>query len=227
MADALSRRSYEEDSSTHSISVMKLAWLSEVLESYQGDNAVTKLAEGLTIIPDSLPNYFFTGGLLRYKGRVYIGSSGGLRQKLIACFHDSHLGRHSGNLGTYQRLKGSFFWPRMKREVEKWVQQCDVCMRSKVENCKTPGLLQPLPIPEQAWQHILMDFIEGLPKSQGYEGILVVIDRFTKYCHLLALPSKYTAQSVANMYFDNIYKLHGLPLSIVSDRDRLFTSLFW
>ena len=105
VADALSRRGYEEDSFTHSISVMKPTWLSKVLESYQGDGTVTKLTEGLTTSPDSLPNYSFAGNLLRYKGTVNIGSLGDLRQKLIACFHDSLIGCHSGNLGTYQRLK--------------------------------------------------------------------------------------------------------------------------
>ncbi|KAL0398581.1 UNVERIFIED_CONTAM: Transposon Ty3-G Gag-Pol polyprotein [Sesamum radiatum] len=89
------------------------------------------------------------------------------------------------------------------------------------------GLLQPLPIPDQAWSCISMDFIEGLPNSEGKDSILVVVDRLTKYSHFLALKHPYTAASVAKIFFDNIYKLHGLPVSIVTDRDKLFTSRFW
>ena len=79
MADALSRKGYEEDGSIHSLLVMKPVWLSEVLKSYKGDSVVSKLTSALTIKPDSISNYSFIGGLLKYKGKVYIGSSGGLR----------------------------------------------------------------------------------------------------------------------------------------------------
>lgn len=72
-----------------------------------------------------------------------------------------------------------------------------------------------------------MDFIEGLPKSQGYNLIYVVVDRFTKYAHFMPLNSHYTAQGVAKIFFEQVFRLHGLPLSIVSDRDKVFTSLFW
>ena len=91
----------------------------EVLKSYKGDSVVSKLTSALTIKPDSISNYSFIGGLLKYKGKIYIGSLGGLRQKLIACLYKSPIGGHLGNLGTYQRLKGSFFWLEMKEEVEK------------------------------------------------------------------------------------------------------------
>ena len=85
-------------------------------------------------------------------------------------------------------------------------------------------LLQSLEVPEQAWQHISMDFIEGLPKSFGSN---VVVDRFTKYAHFIPLASHYTAKIVADTFFDQIFKLHGLPLSIISDRDKVFSSAFW
>lgn len=77
----------------------------------------------------------------------------------------------------------------MKKEVEDLVQNCDVCKRNKGENCRPPGLLQPLPVPKQAWQHISMDFIEGLPKSEGCNVLYVVIDRFTKFAHFIPLTS--------------------------------------
>ncbi|KAL0352336.1 UNVERIFIED_CONTAM: Transposon Ty3-G Gag-Pol polyprotein [Sesamum calycinum] len=110
---------------------------------------------------------------------------------------------------------------------ENWVKKCEVCQRSKHENNLYPGLPQPLPIPEQAWSCISMDFIEGLPSSEGKDSILVGVDRITKYSHFIALKHPYTATSIAKLFFDNIYKLHGLPMSIVTDKDKIFTSKSW
>jgi hypothetical protein len=89
-----------------------------------------------------------------------------------------------------------------------------------------PGLLSPLPIPNSAWQDVSMAFIDGLPKCEGYSVILVVVDRFTKYGNLFPLKRPYSAQSVAQVFFNNIVKLHGLPKTIVSDQDKVFTSSF-
>ena len=93
-------------------------------------------------------------------------------------------------------------------------------------NTHPAGLLQPLPIPEGAWQDISMDFI-GLPKSEGYDVILVIVDRFTKSAHFIPIKHPFTAPTIARAVFDNVVKLHGMPKTIVSDRDKIFTSTFW
>lgn len=97
---------------------------------------------------------------------------------------DSALGSQQA---TYMRVNGLFYWPGMKKAVKEYIQSCDVCQRCKNESVPSLGLLQPLSIPEQAWCSISMDFIESLPKSQGNDIILVVVDRLTKYSHFLAL----------------------------------------
>lgn len=111
--------------------------------------------------------------------------------------------------------------------MEKWVTECPVCQKNKGETCHYPGLLDPLHIPDMAWSHISMDFIEGLPKSQGKEVIFVVVDRLTKFAHFLPLSHPFNVQTVAQAFIDNIIRLHGPPIAIVSDRDKFFTSQLW
>ena len=112
-------------------------------------------------------------------------------------------------------------------DVKAYVRSCDVCQRIKTETSKMPGLLQPLPIPPRPWHSISMDFVEGLPNSHKQNVILVVVDRFTKYAHFIALAHPYTASKVASLFLQHMFKLYGMSSSIVSDRDPVFTSLFW
>jgi len=146
---------------------------------------------------------------------------------LISEHHDTPTGGHSGYKKTLQRLKKIAYWKGMKGSVKEYIRQCDPCHRSKYENTFPAGLLQPLPIPEQVWEEILMDFIEGLPRSMCKSSILVVVDRLTKYAHFIPLSHPFTTRTVAIVFVDNIYKLYGLPKVIVSNRNNLFTSEFW
>lgn len=141
--------------------------------------------------------------------------------------HASQLEGHSGIQASYARAKTMFYWPGIKRDIKWAILECDVCRRCKRENVPYPGLLQPLPEPNYSWSHITMDFIEGLPKSEEREVILVVIDRFTKYAHFVGLSHPFTAITVARVFMDHIHKLHGLPQEIVSDRYKIFISQFW
>jgi transposase InsO family protein len=146
---------------------------------------------------------------------------------VLQALHSSGLGGHSGINATYQKVKALFAWPNLKEDVKDYVTKCQVCKQAKHENCRSSGLLQPLPVPNQAWHTVSMDFIEGLPKSKTFDTILVVIDKFTKYAHFIPMAHPFTAQTLAQAFFHNIYKLHGLPQVIISDRDKIFTSSFW
>lgn len=114
----------------------------------------------------------------------------------------------------------------MKTFIKDMVQHCTVCQQAKPERVAYPGLLQPLPVPSLPWEMVTMDFIEGFPTSGRYNCILVVIDKLSKYGHFIPLQHQFTAQTVAGAFLDSAYKLHGMPLSIVSDREKIFTSVF-
>jgi hypothetical protein len=115
----------------------------------------------------------------------------------------------------------------MKGEVEDFVKQCAICQQAKHITMKPAGLLQPLPIPSGIWRELTMDFVEGLSLSSGANVITVVVDCLTKYAHLVPLKHPFTASSVAQAFLDSVVKLHGVPLSIVSNRDKIFISRLW
>jgi hypothetical protein len=107
------------------------------------------------------------------------------------------------------------------------VEKCDICQRNKGETVKTPKTLQPLLIPPNIWIDISMDFIVGLPKSRNKSVIMVIVDHLSKHAHLCALQHPFTTSTVGQFFMDNIFKLHGMPHSIVSNRDKRFTRNFW
>lgn len=223
-ADALSRA---PSSQLAAVSVCQPQWVDEVIASYAGDDHAKELLTELSIDSAAMPNFTLRDGLLCYKSRIWVGHNLQLHSKLISAVHDTALGGHSGISVTYSRLKHLFAWHGMKTAVQNYVSSCDVCQQAKPDRSKLPGLLQPLPVPDSAWSVISMDFIEGLPTSSGYNCILVVVNLFSKYSHFLPLKHPFTAPMVAQVFLSHVYKLYGLPTAIVSDRDKIFTSIFW
>ena len=158
-----------------------------------------------------------------FKGNLLCIPEGSLRLHIIQELHgEGHVGRDR----TLQLVQSSYFWPSLWKEVERFVRHCHTCQISKGA-ATNAGLYMPLPIPTQTWSEISMDFLLGLPRTQrGNDSIFVVVDRFSKMVHFI--PCKKTdALQVAQLYFHEIYRLHGLPTSIVSDRDTRFLSHFW
>jgi hypothetical protein len=178
-ADALSRRPHSAEQLL-AISSASPKWVQEVALSYEQDDFAKTLITQLCIDPNAVPSYTFVDGLLRYKNRVWVGNVSALHQRIIAALHNSPVGGHSGIPVTLRKLKQYFAWLGMKKSVHSFVSVCSICLQAKHDRARYPGLLQPLPIPEGAWQTIFMDFVEGLPRSSGMNAILVVVDKFSK-----------------------------------------------
>lgn len=171
---------------------------------------------------EELPGYSIDQGHVQYKGRLVIPRAS--KWVLVLCqeCHGGVAGGHRGMQKTYQRLVREFFWVGMKRDVARFVAECTICQRNKRSSLAPAGLLQPLALPDQIWEDLSMDFVEGLPKSAGYSVIFVVVDRLSKSAHFIPLKHPFTAASVAATFIREVVRLHGIPCSIVSDRDKMF-----
>jgi hypothetical protein len=150
-----------------------------------------------------------------------------LKKNILAAVHDSPLAGHQGFFKTYRQVRERFSWKGLKKDVMRHINECVTCQQNKSEQTLPVGLLQPLPILEKKWESISMDFITGLPKAQGKDCIFVVVDRLTKFVHFFMIPTDYNAVQVAELFFREIFRLHGFPQSIVSDRDSRFINTFW
>src|SRR6266550_2361128 len=168
-------------------------------------------------------------GLLFYENRYVLPNDKVLRLKVLEANHDSRVAGHFGQFKTLDRLRQNFFWSGMDEDTKDYVRSCDVCQRDKTSRRKKYGLLQPLDIPHQPWRSISMDFITGLPESNGYTQIWVVVDRLTKMAHFIPMvtKAKSPAKDLATTFAREIWRLHGLPSDIVSDRGSVFISGFW
>ncbi|KAA0025885.1 ty3-gypsy retrotransposon protein [Cucumis melo var. makuwa] len=165
---------------------------------------------------------------LTFDGRLCVPEDSAVKVELLNEAHSSPFSMHPRSTKMYQDLRCVYWWRNMKREVANFVSRCLVCQQVKAPRQRPAGLLQPLSVPGWKWESVSMDFITGLPKTlKGYTVIWVVVDRLTKSAHFILGKSTYTASKWGQLYMTEIVRLHGVPVSIVSDRDARFTSKFW
>jgi len=155
------------------------------------------------------------------KGRIYM-PEGDLRREIIQLHYNTLVEGHGGRWKTTELIGRNYWWPGITKEVRKYVDGCDACQRYKNQSEVPAEKLMPNAILEKPWSHILADFITKLPLVQGYNAILVVCDHFSKIVHFIATTEKMSAEGLAKLFWDHIWKLHGLPESIISDREVQF-----
>ena len=172
--------------------------------------------------------HFSTGpqGQILYDGRVYVPEDERLKLDILQEHHDAKTAGHLGQEKTLELITRNYYWPRMRMFVNEYVRTCEACTRNKTPRHAPHGQLHPLPIPAGPWKSVSMDFIVELPPAGGYDAILVTVDRFTKMAHFLPTTSNVTAEQTAQLYYQQVWKLHGLPEDIVSDRGSQFVSHF-
>ncbi|KAL4564447.1 hypothetical protein LXL04_028511 [Taraxacum kok-saghyz] len=224
VADALSRKTTEVDLAT--LTTSKVNW-DALWADLAADTELQIIKDKIATSHNAPVGYTVHQDRVLFKGRLVLPA--GSKWILVLCqaFHDSIIGGHSGTQKTYQRLSREVYWSGMKGDVAKFVAECHVCQRQKYSTMAPSGLLQPLELPMMVWSDLSMDFIDGLPRSEGYTVILVVVDRLSKYAHFGPLRHPYTAPMVAGVFIKEIVRLHGIPTSIVLDRDKVFLSSFW
>ena len=151
-----------------------------------------------------------------------------MKTTLLRNHHDAEIAGHQGVDKTYSSIAAHFLWPKLSKDVKSYIATYDACQRNKSSTRKPAGLLQPLPTSESRWEQVFIDFIVQLPKTKtGMTSILVVVDRLSKRAHFLPTTTEVTVPEVAKLFFNQIFRLHGLPQYIVSDCDPKFISKFW
>lgn len=176
------------------------SFVEELHKACQLDDEAMNILQELRQGTFSKKHFSVMNSQLLYRGKVFVPQHDNWRKKIISEFHDGVLGGHAGRTRTYQRVKRSFAWPGMLKDIKRYIANCHICQQNHYEAQMPPGLLQPNPIPDKAWSGISMDFIDGLPSSNGKTVILVVVDRLTKVAHFIPMSRPYSAASVAQLF---------------------------
>ncbi|XP_070015151.1 uncharacterized protein [Nicotiana sylvestris] len=167
-------------------------------------------------------------GVLRYKGRLCVPEVAGLRDRIMSEAHYSWYSIHLGSTKMYHEIKDVYWWNDMKKNIVEYVTQCPSFQQVKIEHQKPGGLMKTIEIPTWKWEAINMDFITGLPRSHHkLDSIWVTVDMLRKSAHFLPVRSTYTAEDYTKLYIKEIVRLHGVPVSIISDHGAQFTAYFW
>jgi len=164
------------------------------------------------------------GDLVLKEGKVYVPKDEELRVEIIRLHHDAPAAGHGGRWKTMELVTRNYWWPGVTRDVGKYVEGCDLCQQMKNRMEEPAGKLKLSEVPQKTWSHLTVDFIMKLPVVAGKDVILVVCDRLSKMTHFVATIEGTSVEGLARLFRDNVWKLHGLPESIVSDRGPQFAA---
>jgi len=201
--------------------------LKKIRESKAKDDEVIKAVEemkkaGVKMLRDE--KWREEDGLILKEGKVYVPKDKELKTEIVQLHHNTLVGGHGGQWKTVELVTRNFWWPGVTKEVKRYMEGCDSCQWNKNRVAAPAGKLMLNEAPEKPWTHIMADFITKLPLAQGYDAILVVCDRLTKMVHFIPTTDKTSAEELARLFRDHVWKLHGLPESIISDRGVQFAA---
>ena len=228
VADALSRKERVKPGRVRAMAVTIQTGVREVilatqLEAVKDENITAERLNGNDKLMEKRND-----GSLYFMDRIWVPLVGEVRTIIMDEAHKSKYSVHPGSDKMYYDLRDMYWWPGMKKDIAEYVGKCLTCAKVKAEHQRPSGLLQQPEIPEWKWENITMDFITKLPRtSRGHDAIWVIVDRLTKSAHFLAIREDYSMEKLARLYMDEIVSRHGVPVSIISDRDARFTSRFW
>ena len=207
------------------------SWFRELAAAYDTD----ELAQQLQKEPQKSEKYFVQDGLIYHKPVnteshvLYIPPDANeLQRQILAELHDAPISGHMSLEKTVERVQRFFYWKNLRLTVEHYIKSCDECRKSKSRTVKTPGTNVPYSVPDQPWEVMAMDMKTGLPVTdRGYDAVWVFVDKLTRRAHAIPCRKDIDAAGVARLFFDHVFKHHGIPRVIVSDRDPRFVSEFW
>ena len=202
--------------------------LDAIRDGYAADPRIGDDADGDTRAKELSKLTLGSDGLWRKDSRIYVPDVKALKTQLLAAAHDAPMAGHCGVDKTAKLLARSYVWPGLHKDVHSYVTSCSRCQMNKSSHERPHGLLRPLPVPEDRWQVATLDLITALPRTRhDHDAIVVVVDKLSKLTHIWPTVTTVSAPQLAQQFFTNVVRLHGLPQSLVSDRDPRFTSLFW
>jgi transposase InsO family protein len=198
----------------------------EIQAANRSSQSLTKFRKEAAENPES--PWKCDDGLLTHRDRLVVPNDDpSLRARLLDEIHRQPSTAHPGRNKTRRLVSGRYYWKGWGKDVDRYIRNCVKCRRAENPRDKTPGLLKPLPIPHHPWQHIAMDFRSFPRDKAGYDAAFVVVDRLSKQPITIPCYKTTTAEEMAQLFIDHVYRHHGAPETIVSDRGGQFISAFW
>jgi hypothetical protein len=229
VVDALSRRVHGMHATAISMyqSYLKHGIIETAKSDLQYNDLVAKLQQGN--LQQKIEEYKLDKDeIFLYKGRIYVPNSQELKNMILREMHNVTYAGRLGYQKTIAAIQSQYYWPGMKKEVVDFISRCLECQKVKTEHKHPASFLQPLPIPEWKWEVVTMDLITKLPRTnKQHDSIMVVVDKLTKAAHFIPGKLTHKAMNIVDVYMREIARLHGIPKTIVSDRNPKFTSKFW